>query len=333
MTRAPTSRFVLALCLASLACAGACGGQAGDREPRSASRPRSARLSVRSDPHTERVVEDELASLLGQRDVRSARVVVLSVDDGSILAATGRDRSGPRAALATDEVRCHGSTTKLFTLAAALDAGVVHDGDTFEGGTLQRGGLTIADHEQHGAMSLGDVMAFSSNVGATRVFDRLGGDALAHALDRFGLGARVPEGFGTRPAEDAQLAYGASLEATSLEVAAGYLVVARGGTWPGGHEVVTPTTAAITLGLLEGAVSRADATGHAAALPGVRVAGKTGTVRLEGDRTFGVFVGILPVEAPTHVILVGVETDGEGYSGGSVAAPSFARIARALASR
>ena len=328
MKRRPTApAHLLPACLALALTCSACGGQ----ETPPVARPPSARLAVRSDARTERVVEDELVALLGRREIRSARVVVLSVDDGAVLAANGRDRSGPRAALATEEVRSHGSTTKLFTIAAAIEAGVIQEGETFDGTPIERGALTITDHEPHGPMSLADVMAYSSNVGATRVFDRLGAEPLARALDRFGLGARVPEGFGHRPDADAQLAYGATLEATSLEVAAGYLVIARGGTWPGGREVVRPTTAASALGLLEGVVARADGTGHAASLDGVRVGGKTGTVRLEGDRTFGVFVGILPVEAPTHVILVGVETDGDGYSGGTIAAPSFARIARALA--
>jgi cell division protein FtsI (penicillin-binding protein 3) len=294
--------------------------------PQSASEPRP-RLPVRSDVRVEAIVEDELVSLLGQRDIRSARIVVLSVDDGAVLAANGRDRSGPSAALATREVRSHGSTGKLFTIAAALEEGAVQLEDSFEGGMIDRDGVRIEDHEVHGVMSLEDVMAYSSNVGTTRVYDRLGAAPLASALARFRLA--VPDDFGQRPGRDAQLAYGALLEASALDVAAGYLVVARGGTWPGGRVVISPTTAAQALGLLERAVAREDATGHPAAAAGVRVAGKTGTVRLE-DGTFGVFVGIFPVEAPRYVVLVGVEASGDGYSGSTLAAPSFVRVARRL---
>jgi cell division protein FtsI (penicillin-binding protein 3) len=170
-------------------------------------------------------------------------------------------------------------------------------------------------------------MAYSSNVGTTRVYDRLGAAPLATILARFRLS--VPDDFGQRSGRDAQLAYGALLEASSLDVAAGYLVVARGGTWPDGQVVISPTTATQALGLLEAAVAREDATGHPAAVEGVRVAGKTGTVRVE-DGTFGVFVGIFPVEAPRYVVLVGVEAGGEGHSGSTLAAPSFVRIAREL---
>jgi cell division protein FtsI (penicillin-binding protein 3) len=309
-------------CLATSLLVVACGGS------RRTTSALGARLPVRSDVRVEAVVEDELVSLLGQPDIRSARIVVLSVDDGAVLAANGRDRSGPHASLATEGVRSHGSTGKLFTIAAALEAGAVSMEDTFEGGVITRDGVRIEDHEQHGVMSLEDVMAFSSNVGTTRVFDRLGAGPLAGTLSGFRLS--VPDDFGSRPGRDAQIAYGALLEATSLDVAAGYLVVARGGTWPGGRVVISPTTADRSLALLERAVSRADATGHAATTLGIRVAGKTGTVRLEGGGTFGVFVGILPVGAPQYVVLVGIEASGEGYSGSTLAAPSFVRVAGRL---
>lgn len=313
----------LAAILSMTSLLAACGGGAP------ASREAVAQAATRRDDGpTARIVARELDSLLEQPHVESARVVVLSVDDGSVLAATGRDRSGLRPSLATDEVRSHGSTAKTFTIAAALDAGAVQAGDTFEGGTITRGGETIVDHETHGTMTLSDVMSFSSNVGTTRIFDRLGAARLASTLRGFGLS--VPADLGTDPLRDTRLAYGAALEATSLEVASGYLVLARGGLDREGRRVISPAAAAHTLSLLEDAVSRSDATGHPASIEGLRVAGKTGTMRLEGSRTFGVFVGIVPVERPTHVILVGVEARGQQYGGGAIAAPAFARLAPQL---
>lgn len=309
-------------CLVSSLVVVACGG------PQPARSEARTPLPVQHDARVESIVDEELASLLRGRDIRNARIVVLSVEGGAVLAASGRDRSGLRAALATEEVRSHGSTAKPFTLAAALEEGVVRMEDTFEGGAITRDGLTIEDHEMHGVMSLEDVLAYSSNVGTIRVFDRVGPGPLARALGRFRL--PVPDDFGTRPGRDAQFAEGALLEASSLEVAAGYLVLARGGTWPDGAAVVSPTTAAQALALLERAVSRGDATGHVAAVPGLRVGGKTGTVRLEGGGTFGVFAGVVPVEAPRYVVLVGVEAEGEHHSGSTLAAPSFARVVRRL---
>ncbi|MBX7193868.1 MAG: serine hydrolase [Sandaracinaceae bacterium] len=311
--------FSLTLVLAALT---ACGSTARE------SRPRERRLPYVSSEHAERVVEGELLSLLGRSEIRSARVVVLSSERGEILAANARDRSGPHPSLVTDEIRSHGSTAKLFTLTSALEAGVVQLGDRFEGGTIERDGATIADHEVHGAMSLEDIVAYSSNVGSTRVFDRLGGERLFATLDRFHLAERVPASLRAHPEDAARFAYG-GLEASALEVASAYLVIARGGTWPGGERIVSPETSATMLSLLEAAVQRTDGTGHPASIEGLRVAGKTGTVPFEGG-VFGVFVGIVPVEAPTHVILVAVEAEGENHSGSTLAAPAFTRIARQL---
>ncbi|MBN8615433.1 MAG: hypothetical protein J0L92_32860 [Deltaproteobacteria bacterium] len=289
-------------------------------------------LTTRHDARVESLVASELDALMSEDAMRSARVVVLSVDDGSILAAAGRDRGGANDALATDEVRSHGSTGKTFTIAIALEAGVVHDGDSFDGAPITRGDATITDHATHEAMSLEDVMAFSSNVGVTHIADALGADRLFAGYERLGLGHRVPVGARADALASARIAYGADLSATSLEVARGYLVIARGGTYPSGERALDHEAATRTLALLELAVSRDDATGHRASIDGVRVAGKTGTMPIDGG-TYGVFVGVVPADAPAYVVLVGVERDGEGYSGGTLAAPAFARVARAVLAR
>ncbi len=286
-------------------------------------------LTARHDPRVDAIVSRELDALMDDREVRSARVVVLSVDDGSILAAAGRDHGGPNDALATNDVRSHGSTGKTFTIATALEAGVVCEEDRFDGTPITRGDATITDHAAHGAMTLEDVMAFSSNVGVTRVADSLGAERLFAGYDRLGLGHRVPEGARNDALAWARIAYGADLSATSLEVARGYLVIARGGTYPSGERALGPEAASETLALLERSVARDDATGHRASIDGIRVAGKTGTMPIEGG-TYGVFVGVVPADAPAYVVLVGVERDGDGYSGGTLAAPAFARIASAI---
>jgi cell division protein FtsI (penicillin-binding protein 3) len=94
-------------------------------------------------------------------------------------------------------------------------------------------------------------------------------------------------------------------------------------------------TAGAVMAMLERAVNGANATGKAARVPGVRVAGKTGTSALHGpdvSQVYASFIGIVPVDAPRYVILVGAINPAEGGWGGTVAAPAFARIAtRALA--
>jgi cell division protein FtsI (penicillin-binding protein 3) len=167
-------------------------------------------------------------------------------------------------------------------------------------------------------------------VGTTRISDALGPAPLFAAYERFGLGPRIPAAARTNDAAMARFAYGADLAATSVEIARGYLVLARGGTTVDGARVVSSETAATTVAALEAAVARPDATGRRAAIDGVRVAGKTETMPVEGGGSFGVFVGIVPADAPSYVILVGVETTTDGDSGGTLAAPSFARVARGI---
>lgn len=288
----------------------------------------------------QRAVDAELSALVATPGVRSARVVVLDPRDGRIVAMDALDASGRHdPSLPATEVRAHGSTAKAFTAAAALAHRSMTLTESVEGGTYVLEGTTIADASVHGPMTLGDAMAFSSNVGFTHVYERVGRDAVLSTFTAFGLGARIPEAARTSELAAAQLAYGGAIEMTTLELATAYAAIANGGElrapWRTGETPTDPVrvldadVADAVLDLLEGAVSREDATGTAAQIEGVRVAGKTGTARLPGG-TFGVFVGIVSRDAPRWVIAVGVEVEGETYSGGTIAAPAFAHIASAL---
>jgi cell division protein FtsI (penicillin-binding protein 3) len=82
-------------------------------------------------------------------------------------------------------------------------------------------------------------------------------------------------------------------------------------------------------------VSDEQATGKAARVQGVRVAGKTGTTDEQSaagePRNYASFIGVAPAEQPRFVILVGAVVAAEDATGGKVAGPVFARItARAL---
>jgi cell division protein FtsI/penicillin-binding protein 2 len=275
------------------------------------------------------IVDAELTSLIARPEIRSARIVVVSVATGEVLAASGIDRSGSHPELATEEVRTHGSAGKPLTLAAAIDAGTVRLSSTFPGTSLERDGIAISDHALHETMSLEDVLTFSSNVATTQIGESLGSAALVSALGRFHLGHRVPDV--ERSAIDfARLAFGAGLETTSVELAQSYAVLAHDGTWPDGTRAVSSDAARTTMALLTTAVFREDGTGHRAAALGLPVAGKTGTVPTEGG-TFGVFVGVFSPDGEAHyVVLVGIESSDESYSGGTLAAPSFVRVASGL---
>jgi peptidoglycan glycosyltransferase len=86
-------------------------------------------------------------------------------------------------------------------------------------------------------------------------------------------------------------------------------------------------TAAVMSQMMERVVT--EGTGRLAAVPGIRVAGKTGTATGEEGRPHAWFIGFGPVEQPSIAVAVFVESGGdlgENASGGSVAAPIAAQV-------
>jgi cell division protein FtsI (penicillin-binding protein 3) len=99
-----------------------------------------------------------------------------------------------------------------------------------------------------------------------------------------------------------------------------------------GRRVLGATTAAQLRGMLESVVG-SQGTGNRAAVPGYRVAGKTGTVRkstaggYSEDRYVSVFAGMAPASSPRLVAVVVINEPNNGaYYGGEVAAPVFSRV-------
>lgn len=327
----------LATSTLALALATACGAAA----PAAPLASEPSTVERASDERIQAIVDETLRELAGQAHVRLASAVVLDPRTGQVLAMSAIDEGRADPELPARESMGHGSVGKVFTLAAALDAGVIAPTDTFESpATYVFAGRTIRDASHHATMTVGDVMAFSSNIGTTRIFERLGRAGYLDAMTRFHLDHRLPPEARTDDGTAAYNAYGGGLEATSLELAAAFAAVVNGGVYhrpwrtgdapTEGERVLRSETAAAMRTLLEGAVAREDATGHRARVEGHRVGGKTGTVPHGEGLTFGAFVGTLPVDDPRYVILVGVRSQSSDYSGGTLAAPAFARIAEQL---
>jgi beta-lactamase regulating signal transducer with metallopeptidase domain len=278
------------------------------------------------DPALQSVAGDELDRAMTVHHASGAIAIVLDAKTGVVLAAATRGDGDARAA------RAPGSTMKPFTFAAALEAGVVDAAARIdcEGGTRRYGDRTLSDASPHGVLDLGGILAVSSNVCTAKIAEPLG-DRLAASLRRYHFAA--PAHIDTRSLEGASIALGAGIQASALDVAAGYTAFADGGVYhaPDGssERVMSADTAHAVLTMLDRVVNDADGTGQAARLDGIRVAGKTGTAQSRGDRHYASFVGIVPANAPRFVVLVAV--DGVAGAGGKVAAPVVAKIAaRAL---
>lgn len=303
--------------------------------------------SERSPNDVEVQVARELDRLIAEGGTQVS-IVVLDPRDGRILAAEARSSgSNPfddandanpanpanqandpnDAASAIERVVSTGSTLKTLTLAAALEAGLDparrFDG---EGGEWRAEGDTVLrDHEPHVSLDAREVLMTSSNVGAAKIVRAVGDEVVLRYLRD--AGARLDDAHAAM-----ELGAGIGTSMRLVDLATAYVVFANGGraiepTRSGdgpSRAVISPATATTILTMLEAATSE-EGTGHPARVEGHRVGGKTGTTR-DGA---AVFVGIAPIDAPRFVIAVRVERP-DGAWGGSVAAPSFARLASAL---
>jgi cell division protein FtsI (penicillin-binding protein 3) len=298
------------------------------------------------DPALQAIAEEELEHVLAEWHATTGTVLVLEPSTGEVRANAGRRRGLP-ANVAESTAYVTGSTIKAVTLAAALDDGSVstHDALDCEHGSFLYAGEEMHDTHAYGTLTLAQMLAVSSNIGFTKIFDRVGGARLVHELRALHFGEApgwVPEHIEDHSREGALVAIGEGLTATPLQVAAAYATLANDGAYveptlrarsaPAPREqVMKPQTARAVVAMLDEAVNGDQATGTLARMAGTRVAGKTGTAIWDapegGQARYASFVGIVPEEAPRYVILVGVEQPRDNGAGGTVAAPVFARVA------
>jgi len=285
--------------------------------------------------------------------------------DPNAVASLTADRWRNRALTDTYEP---GSTMKLVVAAAALEERVMMPGSMLfgENGRMTIANTTIHDHEKLGWMTFAQMIQKSSNIGAAKTGMLLGDQRLYRYLQAFGFGQRTDidlpgevAGLLKSPREWhrrslASISMGQEVGVTPLQMITAVSAIANDGVLmkpyvvagvrdQKGQEVkeilpqvrrrtVSPATARMLTGIMEGVVT--SGTGTKAAIPGFRVAGKTGTAQKVDPRTgtyssalsIGSFVGFVPADAPRLAIIVVIdEPQGEAW-GGVVAAPVFRRV-------
>lgn len=272
--------------------------------------------------------------------------------------ALAHNRASPLLDRSTSGLYPPGSTFKIITASAALEAGLVTPDSTFyDGGSLRVGNFTIHDDEGEatGTQTLAGAFALSSNVDFGQIALKIGVDSWYAAAQRWGLGRsfdfdlpaardRIPPKDEVSPSILAQMGFGqASLLVTPLRMALVAATIADGGVTPrpyivrsirgNGISVETKTeqlaapisaqTAATIRDMMVEVVRRG--TGTAAALPNVTVAGKTGTATNPAGRAHAWFVAFAPAQKPRVAVAVVVENAGYG---GTVAAPIARNVLR-----
>jgi cell division protein FtsI/penicillin-binding protein 2 len=256
-----------------------------------------------------------------------------------------------------------GSTFKAFTVAAALEEGQVSPETYFTlPPTLQVADRVIEESHPRGTatMSVAEILAHSSNVGAVTIGLGLGSEKFSRWIDRLGFGrpSGVPfpaEERGIVPSLDeysgstiGNLPLGQGLAVTPMQMVAGYAAIANGGflrrprliervgeeavpTSPG-RRVIGAGVAAQVRSMLEGVLA-VGGTASEVDVPGYTLAGKTGTSQVAENGTYSEtkyvasFIGFAPAANPRLLVAVIVDQPQGDIYGGSVAAPAFGEIA------
>ena len=299
---------------------------------------------------------------------QSGAILAMAVSprfDPNAVAALTADRWRNRALTDTYEP---GSTMKVVVAAAALEERVMMPGSMLfgENGRMTVASTTIHDHEKLGWMTFAEMIQKSSNIGAAKTGMLLGESRLYRYLQSFGFGQRTdvdlpgevagllksPREWGRRSV--ASISMGQEVGVTPLQMVSAVAAIANDGVLMKPYvvsgmrdqkgqlvketvphvkrRVVSPVTARTLTTILEGVVT--SGTGTKAAIPGFRVAGKTGTAQKVDPRTgayssalsVGSFVGFVPADSPRLAMIVVIdEPQGEAW-GGVVAAPVFRRV-------
>jgi cell division protein FtsI (penicillin-binding protein 3) len=290
-------------------------------------------------------LEDELEKAYADFDMKGGAGVVLDAKTGAIRAiaswpAIDPNRPGDRSEEAKPNRAIGslfelGSIFKPLTVAAAIEAGALRTNDTFDVSVpLKIGGATVRDPhvlEHPQAVTVSDILAFSSNIGAVEISQRIGAQKQKDFLASVGLLSRLvydgPQSAAPlTPSEwdaltSATISYGHGLAVSPLAFAMTYAPFANGGEYMSPtflepvdpariekHRVMSGSTARAVMTMMRDTVVRG--TGQNANALGYEVAGKTGTAEKPGpdgydpDRNITSFAAVFPASRPQFVVLV-----------------------------
>jgi cell division protein FtsI (penicillin-binding protein 3) len=270
------------------------------------------------------MAEEEINTLVENWKPVSVSIVVMDPRNGEVLAMTSRPTFDPNHPVDTlDQTVNHavqgavepGSTMKAITVAAALEQGTIRKDQSFfcENGKWQfTEEHAIRDTKPLEWLSVTEILAVSSNICTTKIYETLRKENMYKWVRRFHFGERPPIELpgATRGMLDhwtkwsdiqgANISFGQGMAASPLQVAAAFSTLANGGTYfpptivrkvldPAGKDVprdrpkpervVRIATAKTVMGMLESVVHSKKGTGKNALVEGYRVAGKTSTAQ------------------------------------------------------
>ncbi len=326
------------------------------------------------------IVQNKLEQAVKRYGAKQGSVVVMNPQTGGILGMVSYPSYDPEKFNQFDEELFKnpiisdsyepGSTFKVLTLAAALDAGVVKPTDIYD----DKGPVTIGEYtiktwneKYHGPETVIQIIERSCNTGMVWVGRKLGKDKLINYLQKFGIGERSGidlEEEESPPFRDKQnwgeidlatASFGQGIAVTPMQMLKAVGSIANQGKLMEPHmvayvedssgkkmdikpkvirQVIKPETASALTEIMVSAVDNGEA--KWAKPQGFRIAGKTGTAQIpvaghyDEKRTIASFVGFAPADKPRFVMLVRLTEPTTSPWGSETAAPLFFDISREL---
>ena len=325
------------------------------------------------DADLQAIVETHLAEAVDSLHALRGYAMFMDPRTGEILAAVTVPHLGPgksRNWNFTDTFE-PGSTFKIVVAGAALEEGVARPQQVFEAsatGVAQVApGAMFHDVHKEARYTFADAVRWSSNIVMGKLGVLVGPERLYRYCTALGFGTisgvdfpgevggrlRSPDRWSARSTPT--IAIGHELSVTPLQLTLAYAAIANDGVLmrptlvreiraadgrvlrreepSASHRVFSPSTCTVLREMLTAVVD--SGTARAARVPGLAVAGKTGTAQKydAAARTYGKglyvssFAGFAPADAPSLVGVVVIdEPRGRHYYGGEVAAPVFRHV-------
>lgn len=306
---------------------------------------RATPLQLSVDARVQQALESQLSEAMAHFSAIGAAGIVMDLRTSEVLALTSLPEINPnapgkaspeagfnRATLGVYEL---GSTFKPFTVAMAMDSGIVTSfGNMYDcPRSLKAGRFSITDTHPFGRRcSVAEIMKESSNIGTAQIAAQVGAERQRAFLKQMGFldpvkielaerGRTLSPGANWGEIATMTVGYGHGIAVTPLHLATGYATLFNGGVWrpatllkvdpnhpvAPGRRVFTEQTSHQMRALLRLVVTAG--TGKNANAPGYRVGGKTGTAEkiLGGRYTHGAvvttFAGVFPMDEPRYVVI------------------------------
>lgn len=322
------------------------------------------------------IAERALDKAFKKHDADGASIIVMDPKTGEILALANRPTydlskfSESNVASRTNRAIAYvyepGSVFKIVAASAAIEEEVFEEGDKIycERGQYRVGNHILHDHHPLGTLTFTEVIEQSSNIGTTKIAQKLGPENFYKYAKRFRFGMKTNidllgevAGLLKPPAQWSKTSIGAipighEVTVTPLQLVSAISAIANDGVYmrpfvvkyiKDNHDeliksfepqvvdrVISEDTAQRITAILTGVVERG--TGRRAKIKGVNVAGKTGTAQkvINGEyshnKFYATFIGFAPAEDPRVAVVVTFDEPHPSHYGGTVAAPVFKEV-------